>query len=266
MQWANYWHNVVQHYRVMIEDWPDNFPFANLSAVSHGLPELENLLRKWRSGAIFWKHLTSDEFEHLQKEHEEKIESGDIVERCRCPHSDRGKKRRREGGDDSGRQKKSHKSAETVDTDSEDEQPQDPTPPSTLPPLTQTTASDGTLLLPPQTPTNVPESNNTLPPLTQTSNTFPESDGTLPPPAQTPHDIPESEGALPSAQPASYPPSSDSALPPAHWTLNGATSSASGLPVETLHGIPTGLPDIDMDLIISQMNKYFVSNPPNSYL
>jgi hypothetical protein len=151
----------------MIEGWPDNFPFANLSAVSCGLPELENLLRKWHSGAIFWKHLTSDEFEHLQKEYEEKIESGDIVECRRCPHSDRGKKRRREGGaNDSGCRKKSHKSTETVDTDSEDEQPQDPTPPSTLPPPTQTTASDGTLPLPPQTPTNV------LPPA-QTSNTSP---------------------------------------------------------------------------------------------
>ena len=272
MQWVHYWRNVVQRYQVMIEGWPDNFPFANLSTVSRGLPELENLLRKWRSGAIFWKHLTSDEFERLQKEHEEKIESGDIVEHRRRPRSDRGKKRQREGGaNDSGRWKKSHKSAETVDTDSEDEQPQDPTPPSTLP-------------LPPQTPTDVPEPDSTPPPPAQTSNTSPESDGTLPPPpaqtsntspesdgalpppAQTPHDVLES--ALPSAQPPSYPPSSDSALPPAHWTLNGATSSASALPAgaETLHGIPAGLPDIDMDLILSQINQYFVSNPPNSYL
>lgn len=204
MQWANYWRNVVQRYQVMIEGWPDNFPFANLSAVSRGLPELKNLLRKWRSGAIFWKHLTSDEFERLQKEHEEKIESGDIVEHRRHPRSDRGKKRQREGGDDSGRRKNFHKSAETVDTDSEDEQPQDPTPPSALPPPTQTTASDGT-----------------LPPPALTSNTF---------------------GALPSAQPPSNPPAFDYALPPAHWTLNGATPSASALPAgaETLHGIPAG--------------------------
>ena len=249
MQWANYWCNVIQCYRVVIEGWPDNFPFANLSAVSRGLPELENLLRKWRSGAIFWKHLTLEEFERLQKEHEEKINSGDIVERRRRPRSDKGKKRRREGNDESGHRKKLHKSAETVDTDSE-EQPQDPTPPSTLPPPTQTMASDGARLLPPQTPTNVPEPHSTLPPPAQTSNTFPESDA-LPPPAQTPHNVPESEGALPSAQPPSYPPASGSALPPAHWTLNGATSSALALPAgaETLRGIATGAPHIDMDLI-----------------
>jgi hypothetical protein len=263
MQWANYWRNVVQRYRVMIEGWPENFPFANLSAVSRGLPELENLLRKWRSGAIFWKHLTSDEFERLEKEHEEKIESGDIVEHRRRPRSDRGKKRRREGGNDSGRRKKSHKSAETIDTDSEDEQPQHPTPPTS----SHVPESDGTLPLPPQTPINVPESDSTLLPLAQTSNNFPESDSTLPPPAQTPHNVPESEGALPSVQPPSNPPASDSAPPPAHWTLNGTISSASALPVgtEMLQGIAAGVPDMDMDLIFSQINEHFVSFPPDSY-
>ncbi|KAG1731404.1 hypothetical protein EDB19DRAFT_1640861, partial [Suillus lakei] len=48
----NYWHNMVQWYLVVVEDWPDNIPFVNLSNVSSALPDLEMLLHKWQSCAI----------------------------------------------------------------------------------------------------------------------------------------------------------------------------------------------------------------------
>ncbi|KAG1749167.1 uncharacterized protein EDB91DRAFT_1011812, partial [Suillus paluster] len=40
MHWANYWRSVVQRYLVVIEGWPDNIPFVNLSNVSSTLPDL----------------------------------------------------------------------------------------------------------------------------------------------------------------------------------------------------------------------------------
>ncbi|KAG2343956.1 hypothetical protein BDR05DRAFT_866116, partial [Suillus weaverae] len=58
MQWAHYFHNIVQCYQVMVDGWPNNVPSANLSQVSSALPELERLLCKWESGTTHWKTLT----------------------------------------------------------------------------------------------------------------------------------------------------------------------------------------------------------------
>ncbi|KAG2365336.1 hypothetical protein BDR07DRAFT_1481456 [Suillus spraguei] len=52
MHWAHYWRNVVQRYLVVIEGWPENIPFVNLSTVSSALPDLEMLLDKWKTGEI----------------------------------------------------------------------------------------------------------------------------------------------------------------------------------------------------------------------
>ncbi|KAG2108476.1 uncharacterized protein F5147DRAFT_773676 [Suillus discolor] len=49
MQWTHYFRNVVQHYQVAIEGWPDNIPFANLSQASSACPNLEMLYSKWES-------------------------------------------------------------------------------------------------------------------------------------------------------------------------------------------------------------------------
>ncbi|KAG1787786.1 uncharacterized protein HD556DRAFT_1246258 [Suillus plorans] len=78
MQWAYYFWNVVQHHQVVIEGWPENVPFANLSKVSSALPELEMLLRKWELGTTHWKTLTDKDFEKIHLEHNEKLESGEI--------------------------------------------------------------------------------------------------------------------------------------------------------------------------------------------
>ncbi|KAG1864582.1 hypothetical protein C8R48DRAFT_601909, partial [Suillus tomentosus] len=63
MHWANYFHNVVQPYQVIVEGWPTNIPFINLSEVSSTLPDLDLLERKWRSGAVHWRHLEDEEFQ-----------------------------------------------------------------------------------------------------------------------------------------------------------------------------------------------------------
>lgn len=82
MQWAYYFRNIVQRYQVMVDGWPDNVPFANLSKVSSALPELERLLRKWESGTTHWKTLTDDEFEKIHQEHNAKLDSGEIEDTC----------------------------------------------------------------------------------------------------------------------------------------------------------------------------------------
>ncbi|KAG1884169.1 hypothetical protein F4604DRAFT_1575016 [Suillus subluteus] len=119
MHWANYWRNMVQRYLVIIEGWPDNIPFVNLSSVSSALPDLEMLLRKWESHAIHWRRFDKDEYCALQEERNKKLESGEVAEERHQTHSDKGKKCVRALGGSQG--KKAYKSAEMVVSDDEDE-------------------------------------------------------------------------------------------------------------------------------------------------
>ncbi|KAG2112651.1 uncharacterized protein F5147DRAFT_650807 [Suillus discolor] len=88
MQWVYYFHNVIQHYQVVVEGWPEKIPFTNLSQVSSTLLDLQMLLHKWESGAMYWKSLSDEEFEELCKECKEKLKS------------DKGKKHTETIGDD----------------------------------------------------------------------------------------------------------------------------------------------------------------------
>ncbi|KIK14433.1 hypothetical protein PISMIDRAFT_117014, partial [Pisolithus microcarpus 441] len=93
MQWAHYFHNIIAHYLVAIEGWPDHVPFANLSTVSSALPDLETLLRMWESRSIYWKQLSNEEYEALRCECDGKLNCGELVEHTRRSHSDKGTKR-----------------------------------------------------------------------------------------------------------------------------------------------------------------------------
>lgn len=54
--------DVVARYRVRIEGWPlDDAPFTNLSNIPN-LPKLELLLAGWRSGAIYFRNITEEEY------------------------------------------------------------------------------------------------------------------------------------------------------------------------------------------------------------
>ncbi|KAH7917298.1 hypothetical protein BV22DRAFT_990071, partial [Leucogyrophana mollusca] len=83
MHWKLYWRNIVQRYQVKIEGWPSNIPFANLSDTSSALPDLESLLRKWKSGAIHWEKLSEVEYERLNNERNGQLENGELEEPCR---------------------------------------------------------------------------------------------------------------------------------------------------------------------------------------
>ncbi|KAG1720619.1 uncharacterized protein EDB91DRAFT_1064769, partial [Suillus paluster] len=131
MQWAYYFWNVIQHYQVVIEGWPKNIPFANLSKVSSALPELEMLLRKWELGTTHWKVLTDEDFKKICLEHNKKLESGEIKDTCQRPRSDKGSKCKRPAAtDENSTCRKKYKSKETIeDSDNENgEEEEDDTP------------------------------------------------------------------------------------------------------------------------------------------
>ena len=121
MEWKYYWRNVVQRYKVVIEGWPGNVPFRNLSDATSSLPDLEGLLQRWRNGKAYWKAITDRELRDLDVDREAQIENGDLnVPPPRWRRSDAGKKRQQKGTDNSEVPKKRRKSKKTV-VDSEAE-------------------------------------------------------------------------------------------------------------------------------------------------
>ncbi|KAG1748017.1 hypothetical protein EDD22DRAFT_785582 [Suillus occidentalis] len=74
MHWAHYWHNVIQWYHVMVEGWPNNILFVNLSSISSPLPDLEMLLCKWQSHVIHWRCIEEVKYEKLLQECNKKLE------------------------------------------------------------------------------------------------------------------------------------------------------------------------------------------------
>lgn len=95
MQWKFYWRNVVQRYSVKIDGWLDPIKIENFSIAACPIDELRNLLRKWRSGAIYWRSVPQDELEDLHQARELLIADGMIQEPApRRQRSDVGKKRK----------------------------------------------------------------------------------------------------------------------------------------------------------------------------
>lgn len=69
MHWPTYWKDVVARYHVIIEGWPEDVPFRNLSDVSN-LGKLEQLLRGWQSGEIYFRPITNAEFAVMNAQRE----------------------------------------------------------------------------------------------------------------------------------------------------------------------------------------------------
>ncbi|KAF8331524.1 hypothetical protein F5887DRAFT_828945, partial [Amanita rubescens] len=65
MEWKLYFRNVVKRYQVLIEGWPPEIDFVNLSDASSSVDTLERLLRKWKQGTTYWKKLTQEELKLL---------------------------------------------------------------------------------------------------------------------------------------------------------------------------------------------------------
>ena len=94
MEWIHYFRNVVKRYSVIIEGWPPEIEFVNLSSAS--IDNLQKLRRKWKQGTTHWKKLSLAELEKSEKEHDAQIEDGEIqAPPLRRTRSDKGRKRRR---------------------------------------------------------------------------------------------------------------------------------------------------------------------------
>ena len=124
MEWKHYGRNVVKRYMVVIEGWPTNIPFRNLSDASSSLSDLESLLRKWRSGKVYWKAITNSELQELDSARNVEIEHGDQEAPApRRRRSDYGKKRSAKRADEAS--KKRRKSRKTVvGSDEEEDEPE----------------------------------------------------------------------------------------------------------------------------------------------
>ena len=112
---------------VIIEGWPADIPFRNLSEASNSLTGLGTLLRKWRCGKIYWREVT----EAGLRDRDNQIEGGELEDPApRRRRSDHGKKRPRTNpaGD---RRKKHHKSRSTIQDSDEEEEDNRQSRPST---------------------------------------------------------------------------------------------------------------------------------------
>ncbi|KAI5991220.1 hypothetical protein EDD15DRAFT_2197644 [Pisolithus albus] len=120
MQWSAYFARVVSRYLVIVDGWPDNIPFVNLSSVSSSLPQLERLLNKWETGEIQWKCITQQELSRMQDERCTQLETGQAIEPKRRTHSDKGKTHKKSSGNQA-RQRQTFKSTAVIgNSDGED--------------------------------------------------------------------------------------------------------------------------------------------------
>jgi hypothetical protein len=118
MVWKNYWHDIVVRHRVIIEGWPKDVRFGNLSDVATSLHILDKLHCHWKSGQTYFRVLDDSEFEALDKEHAKNVANGDEVIPARKTQRDKGVKRK---GSTDGPRRKKRRTASVVSSDSEAE-------------------------------------------------------------------------------------------------------------------------------------------------
>jgi hypothetical protein len=120
---------VVQHYQVVITGWPDSIKFTNLSNVSSALPDLKMLERHLVWGATKWVTIDDNELGRLYLEHDEQLNSGNIIDHHRHTRSDKGRKRKQPAVSQkkNTNRNKTHKNAEFIESsDDEGEPDEDP--------------------------------------------------------------------------------------------------------------------------------------------
>jgi hypothetical protein len=120
MEWKHCWRNVVQRYKTVIEGWPENIPFRNLSDGSGSLTDLETLRRKWCCGTTYWKQITERELDEMVQDRDTRIEQGEEAAPAPCHHrSDYGKKQSQRNPIDQARKRRhnSHMSAAEEEDD-----------------------------------------------------------------------------------------------------------------------------------------------------
>ncbi|KAG2745948.1 hypothetical protein P692DRAFT_20849639 [Suillus brevipes Sb2] len=116
--WLIYIELLVQHYQVVITGWPDSIKFTNLSNVSSALPDLKMLERHLVWGATKWVTIDDNELGRLYLEHDEQLNSGNIIDHHRHTRSDKGRKRKQPAVSQkkNTNRNKTHKNAEFIES------------------------------------------------------------------------------------------------------------------------------------------------------
>ena len=78
MHWSKYWELIVAPHKVIIEGWPENLAFANLSQASKSIADLEDLVRWWQTGKTRWRWISDEEFDKMDEERTDKIDKGKL--------------------------------------------------------------------------------------------------------------------------------------------------------------------------------------------
>jgi hypothetical protein len=94
MKWKNYWQDIVKEHRVVIEGWPNDIAFGNLSKVAMSIPALERLQMLWETEQISFRSIGDEEFRKLERERKERIENGEEIEQTRKVRRDAGRTRK----------------------------------------------------------------------------------------------------------------------------------------------------------------------------
>ena len=68
MEYTHYWTKVVHRYKVVLEGWPEELPFKNLSEIGTNMSILENLHERYKSGVMYWRPLTDRTLQQLEEE------------------------------------------------------------------------------------------------------------------------------------------------------------------------------------------------------
>lgn len=67
MKWSTYWRDIVNEHLVIVEGWPADIPFRNVSHATGSLAKLELLCVKWLVGATRFRHVSFEEHDEMIK-------------------------------------------------------------------------------------------------------------------------------------------------------------------------------------------------------
>lgn len=98
MSYVNFWSDITVKHRIVIEGWPSDIRFGNLSDVLTSLSHLQVVYEKWERGEIYFRKVSEAEFRTLAEEHRKAIKDGSISEdRRRKERADKGTKKGKKG-------------------------------------------------------------------------------------------------------------------------------------------------------------------------
>lgn len=91
MSYKNFFEDVVTHYQVKIEGWPEHIPFGDLSEVVTNIHNIKTVQQTWLTGKTKFHVLKEGEYQILFEENENMIVEGQKDRSSKQIQSDKGK-------------------------------------------------------------------------------------------------------------------------------------------------------------------------------